>query len=221
MNSTTFEEKNKIFDSIILERRSHREFKEDTVPDDAILEIIQAGLHAPYAEAAISKDKEYFRKFFVIRKDSETMKIMKPFLFHEVGNMATELHKAAARNDEFGEFAEGFIKRLSMIQNMGMVPGVGNAPFFIVIAEKKGFPPIEQASLAHCLENMWLKATALGLGFQLVSITSQMDGIDEFCEIFNLRTGSWGYMGCAIGYPTEQLSQSSRPDVKEVTTWLP
>ncbi len=47
--------------------------------------------------------------------------------------------------------------------------GIGSAPYFIVGAEKKGFPAVEQQFLAHCLENMWLKATALGLGFQLVS----------------------------------------------------
>ncbi|MGD0953085.1 MAG: hypothetical protein ABR985_11955 [Methanotrichaceae archaeon] len=35
----------------------------------------------------------------------------------------------------------------------------------MVVAERKSFPPVEQQSLAHCLQNMWLKATALGLGF--------------------------------------------------------
>jgi len=47
-------------------------------------------------------------------------------------------------------------------------------PYYIVVAERSGIPPAEQQSLAHCLENMWLKATALGLGFQLVSVTAQM-----------------------------------------------
>ena len=221
MNQADLEERNRILDTIILERRSHRKFKDDAVPDNAIMEIIQAGLHAPYAGAAISGNEEYFRKFFVIRKDSATMKTIKPFLFHEVEAMATELEKAAARNDEFGDLAGGFIKRIAMIRNMGFIPGVGTAPFYLVIAEKKGFPPVEQASLAHCLENMWLKATALGLGFQLVSITSQMDGIEEFCEIFKLRPGARGIMGCAIGYPADELPCSIRPDATEVTTWLP
>ncbi|HWQ67255.1 MAG TPA: nitroreductase family protein [Methanospirillum sp.] len=221
MNNPDFEERNRIFDAIISERRTHRKFTDETVPDSTIMEIIHAGLHAPYAGAAVSGSSEYFRKFFVIRKDSETMKALKPFIFHEVEEMATELEKAAARNEDFADLAGGFIKRLAMIRKMGSVPGVGTAPFYIVIAEKKGFPPVEQASLAHCLENMWLKATALGLGFQLVSITAQMDRIEEFCQIFDLRTGGWGFMGCAIGYPAEGISDSIRPDVKEVTTWLP
>jgi nitroreductase len=221
MNSTDLEKQNKIFDSIILNRRTHRKFKDEMVPDEVITEIIHAGLHAPYAGAAVSGDTEYFRKFFVIRNGSETMKTIQPFLFHEVEEMATELEKAASRNEEFGDIAGGFIRRLAMILKMGSVPGVGTAPFFVVIAEKKGFPPVEQASLAHCLENMWLKATALGLGFQLVSVTAQMEGIEEFCQVFDLRTGGWGFMGCAIGYPAEELSESVRPEVKEVTTWLP
>lgn len=60
-----------------------------------------------------------------------------------------------------------------MFKKIGTVPGVGPAPEFIVVAEKKGFPEVEQQSLAHCLENMWLKANALDLGFQLVSSTAK------------------------------------------------
>ncbi len=104
---------------------------------------------------------------------------------------------------------------------MGFVPGVGTAPFYIVIAERKGFPPVEQESLAHCLENMWLKATALGLGFQLVSATAQMADNEEFCRILGLQTGVWGFMGCAAGYPLETLPGSVRPPAKDVISWMP
>lgn len=221
MTSTDTDLQNQALDTIIAQRRTHREFSSQTVPDSVIMETINAGLHAPYAGAALPQDDDYFRKFFVIRKDSETMKIIQPLLFHEIEEMAVELEKAAGRNDEFGDVAGGFIRRLARIVQAGEVPGIGTAPFYVVIAEKKGFPPVEQASLAHCLENMWLKATALGLGFQPVSITSQMEGIEEFCEIFQLRTGRWGLTGCAIGYPAALLPPSERPDPKEVTTWLP
>jgi nitroreductase len=100
-----------------------------------------------------------------------------------------------------------------------MVPGVGTAPFYIVAAEKKGFPPVEQQSLAHCMENMWLKATALGLGFQIVSVTAQMADNPGFCRVLGLECGKWALMGCATGYPAEALSPSIRPSVREVTTW--
>ncbi len=79
---------------------------------------------------------------------------------------------------------------------------------------------VEQQSLAHCLQNMWLKATALGLGFQLVSATAQMDANPEFCELLGINPDEWAFYGCAIGYPDEELTSSVRPPVDEVTRWI-
>jgi len=219
MTSVDLETRNRILDEIIAERRTHRSFTDEVVSDETIMSIINAGLHAPYAGAA-ADGADDVRKFIVIRKESEKMKAIKPLLFMELEEMAKKLEKAAASNDEFAEKAGGFIKRISMIKKMGMVSGVGNAPVYLVVAEKKGFPPVQPASLAHCLENMWLKATALGLGFQLVSITSQMETLDDFCEMLDILPGVWELMGCAIGYPGEKLPPSVRPDVRDVATWL-
>ncbi|MEN6609972.1 MAG: nitroreductase family protein [Methanoregulaceae archaeon] len=221
MNDLSEDQRNAILDEIISERRTHRRFKEEIPSDDAITRIIHAGLHAPFAGAAVAGEKEYFRRFFVIRKNSETMKSLQPLFFGEVAKMASALDQAVAKDAQLRARAAGFVSRLAMIRKMGFVPGVGTAPFYVVIAEKKGFPPVEQESLAHCLENMWLKATALGLGFQLVSSTSMMADNEEFCRILGLRVGTWGFMGCAIGYPVETLSPSIRPSASEVTAWLP
>ena len=78
------------------------------------------------------------------------------------------------RNPALKSRAATFAARLEYIRKAGVVPGVETAPYFIVVAERRGFPEIEQQSLAYCLENMWLKATVLNLGFQLVSATSGM-----------------------------------------------
>jgi nitroreductase len=220
VNEITTGQNNAILDEIILGRRTHRKFKEEIPPDDLIVDIIHAGLHAPYAEAAIGNEKDYFRRFFVIRKTSETMTTLNPLIVGEVLRMISELDRAMEKSEQLRSQATGFMNRLAMIKRMGFVPGIGTAPFYIVIAEKKGFPPVEHESLAHCLENMWLKTTALGLGFQLVSITVQMADNEEFCQIMGLQSGKWGFMGCAIGYPVETLSPSLRPPVKDVTTWL-
>lgn len=67
---------------------------------------------------------------------------------------------------------------------------------------------------------MWLKATALGLGFQLVSATAQMNENPEFYELLGINLGEWSLNGCAIDYPAEELSPSIRPPVEEVTSWL-
>jgi nitroreductase len=147
------------------------------------------------------------------------MNELTPLVFDGVVAMADDLERAAAKNAQLRSQAAGFMNRLAMIKNMGMVPGVGTAPFYIVAAEKKGFPPVEQQSLAHCMENMWLKATALGLGFQIVSVTAQMADNPGFCRVLGLECGKWGLMGCATGYPAEALSPSIRPSVREVTAW--
>ena len=220
MNDLNKEQKNEILDGIILERRTHRRFKEEIPCDDVIMDIIHAGLHAPFAGAAVGNEKDYFRRFFIIRNNSETMALLNPLIFGEVLRKASDLDNIMEKNEQLRAQATGFMNRLAMIKKMGFVPGVGTAPFYIVIAEKKGFPPVEQESLAHCLENMWLKATALGLGFQLVSITAQMADNIEFCRILGIQSGKWGLMGCATGYPAEKLSPSTRPSIKEVTTWL-
>ena len=70
------------------------------------------------------------------------------------------------------------------------------------------------------MENMWLKATALGLGFQLVSATSQLSDDPAFCEVLAISPGAWDLMGCAVGYPVDELSPSIRPPVEDVTRWL-
>lgn len=214
------EPSNEILDRIILERRTHRRFKQEIPSDEMIVDIIHAGLHAPFAAAAVGNDTDYFRRFFVIRKDSKTMAAMIPLVFGEVLRTGADLEDALAKNKELQVQAAGFMNRLAMIKKMGFVPGIGTAPLYIIAAEKKGFPPVEQQSLAHCMENMWLKATALGLGFQLVSVTTQMADNEEFCRILGLQKGKLALMGCAIGYPAEELSPSTRPSAEEVITWL-
>jgi len=110
-------------------------------------------------------------------------------IFEEVVAMASNLEIVMKNDPELRKQAIGFAKRLAMIKKMGKVPGIGSAPYFIIVAEKKGFSMVEQQSLAHCLENMWLKATALGLGFQLVSATAQMDDNPEFCALLGINSG--------------------------------
>jgi len=211
---------NAIIDRIIGERRSHRIFSDKVPAEDRITEIIHAGLHAPFAAAALENSSDYFRRFIVIPKNSDAIKKLIPLAYAEVNAMADQIVRASEKNPILRSQASPFLSRLEIIKNMGAVPGIGNAPFYIVAAERRGFPPIEHQSLSYCMENMWLKATALGLGFQLVSVTSQLAENPTFCQIVGLEPNRWAMMGCAIGYPTQSLSPSIRPPVDEVTIWL-
>jgi nitroreductase len=214
------EQKNVCLDQILAERRSYRKFTPVFPPEDDIRRILHAGLLAPFAAAAVGNSRDYFRRFFVLRMGSASMKAAAPLVMEQVRIMAEDLEHEMETNPVVRKKASAFVQRLAMIEKAGTVPGIGTAPYYIVVAERKGFPPVELQSLAHCLENMWLKATALGLGFQLVSVTSQMSSHPGFCQILGIPAGEWELMGCAVGYPTDELSPSIRPPVEDVTTWL-
>jgi nitroreductase len=214
------EQKNVTLDQILAQRRSYRMFRPEFPPEDAIRRIIHAGLLAPFAAAAVGNSTDYFRRFFVMKKGSQSMNGASSLVMAEIHRMSESLHEDMKNNPRLREHAMGFAQRLAMIKKRGIVPGIGTAPYYIVVAERKGFPPVELQSLAHCMENMWLKATALELGFQLVSITSEMAHNPEFCTILGINPGEWELMGCAIGYPQEMLSPSIRPPVEDVTRWL-
>ena len=213
-------QKNVYLDQILAERRSHRMFRPDFCSEDEIRRILHAGLLAPFAAAAVGNSHDYFRRFFVMRKGSESMNAVIPLVKRQVQKMSAELEAGMKKDPSLRAKAAGFARRLSMMQEKGFVPGIGTAPYYIVVAERRGFPPVELQSLAHCLENMWLKATALDLGFQVVSVTSQMSSDPAFCAILGLPAGEWELMGCAVGYPADELSPSIRPPVEDVTVWL-
>mgnify|MGYP001190489407 CR=1 FL=1 len=213
-------EENAIIDRIIGCRRSNREFGPDIPEKEDIRRILHAGIMAPYAAVAVRTSKDYFRRFFVIKSGSQAMNSLSRFVFEKVQKMEAELALAMERDPLFRKRAAGFYRRLAMIAKLGFVPGVGTAPYYIVAAERRGYPPVELQSLAHCMENMWLKATALGLGFQLVSVTSEMADDPVFCSELGLRPGKWALMGCAVGYPRDELSPAIRPPVDDVTTWI-
>ncbi len=214
------DQKNVILDQILAQRRSCRMFRPEFPPEDAIRRIIHAGLLAPFAAAAVGNSADYFRRFFVMKKGSQSMNGASSLVMTEIYRLSESLHEEMKNNPRLRRNAIGFAQRLAMIKKKGIIPGIGTAPYYIVVAERKGFPPVELQSLAHCMENMWLKATALGLGFQLVSITSEMAKNTEFCSILGINPGEWELMGCATGYPQEMLSPSIRPPVEDVTRWL-
>jgi nitroreductase len=220
MCTDSTDQKNVNLDQILAERRSYRMFTDEFPPEDAIRRIIHAGLLAPFAAVAAGDSKDYFRRFFVMKAGSLSIRAAAPLVMAEVKRMAKILHEEMKTNPGLMEKGMRFAQRLALIQKQGILPGIGTAPYYIVVAERKGYPPVELQSLAHCLQNMWLKATALGLGFQIVSVTSAMSKDPEFCKILGIPVGEWELMGCAIGYPKEHLSPSIRPPVEDVTRWL-
>jgi nitroreductase len=221
MCSDIIVQKNVFLDQVLAERRSHWMFRPDFFSDDEIRRILHAGLLAPFAVAAVGDSPDYFRRFFVLRKGSESMDAAIPLVMRQIQKMSSDLETGMQKDPSLRAKAAGSVRRLSMIRETGVIPGIWTAPYYIVVAERKGYPPVELQSLAHGLENMWLKATALGLGFQLVSVTSQRPSDPAFCAVLGLPPlGTWELMGRAVGYPANELSPSIRPPVEDVTVWL-
>ncbi len=214
--------RNEVLDDIIFSRRTIRTFRPDAAGEDMVQQIITAGLQAPYAKAAVENFTEgYFRRFFIMRKGSDSMAAASALLNAKVKELAADLEKKSKADPAIEEKSRSWTRRLKWFQDLGHLPGVTNAPYYIVIAEHRGIPDLGQHALAHCLKNMWLKATALDLAFQIISITSKIGDDAQFCGLLGLKPGEWDFMGCAVRYAKQPLSPSKRPPADEVTVWLP
>jgi len=199
-------------DVIIRARRSVRAFSLTPPSQEAIEAIIQAGLLAPFGARAVAGRPD-FRKVFVIRNSSAAMEAAADILKNRMAKLADELEKKVG--------PVPFVENLKRIGQQG-VPGVGNAPYFVVVGEIKGMPPVAAQSLSYCLHNMWLKATSLGIGLQLVSATMQMDSDPDFCRLLGIPVGEYALDGCALGYPVDNYQPPSveYPTLAKSVSWL-
>jgi len=199
-------------DVIIRARHSVRAFSAIPPSKGAIEAIIQAGLLAPFGALAVA-GKPDFRKVFVIRNSSASMEAVTNIIKNRMAKQADELEKKVG--------LVPFVQNLKRIGQQG-VPGVGSAPYFIVVGERKGMPAIAAQSLSYCLQNMWLKATSLGIGLQLISATGQMDSDPEFCRLLSIPAGEYALDGCALGYPADNYQPASveYPTLTKSVSWL-
>ena len=134
--------------------------------------------------------------------------------------MYEELERKIEKGDLPNGIAPRYLGFLRMIGQQGL-PTLGKVPYYIIVAEQRGIPDAANQSMAHCLENMWLKATALGLGFQLLSITERMSEDRDFCELIGIPYDEYALDGCLIGYPDgPPVPASKRPPLSDVTRWL-
>jgi nitroreductase len=188
-------------------RRSIRSFGDAVPAREALEEILAAGLAAPYA-AAMAPGAALDRRFFVLPRGSAAL---------QAAAATMKAHAVEALGA--GELPAPLRARLAPVAQ-GRMPGVGTAPYYVVVAERGSMLAVQQQSLAHALENMWLMATALGLGMHLVSVTSTMSDDPAFCHILGLPVSEFALNGCAIGVPEQAAEVRPLPDVDSVTRWL-
>jgi nitroreductase len=218
MNINNSKDCNLILDSIIKSRRSIRFFNDEVPSKEDVKSILNAGMLAPFAAQAVGAN-EYFRRFFVFENGTASMETAGRLMGKKAEEGLNHFNRMITEKPFLKARVKPFMEKLQMIVDNGVL-GVGTAPYFIVVAELRGVPPVEQESIAHCLENMWLKSTALKIGFHLVSLTSQMAEDEEFVKLLDIPIGKYGLNGCAIGYPANKPPFVPRPDTEKAIKWM-
>lgn len=217
LTSLEVEEQNRVLDHLIASRRTVRKFKEEAPPKAMIEEIIHAGMLGPFTQIMVTR--EDFRRFVVIPRESPVTTRAAALLRRRATRLYEEMKERMERDEFYRSNGGKYLGRLEMTGPKG-TPLIGNAPYYIVVADQRVVLDKSALALAHCLQNMWLKATALGLGFQLVTITEEMSGDREFCELIGIPFGEYVLDGCLVGYPDASPPPSKRPSVAEMTRWI-
>lgn len=212
MAATMSDAQNQILDEIIGSRRSIRDFTDEVPSRDKINAILAAGLAGPYAEGA-QGDRLDYRRFVVFPIGSTRRKAV----FELLREKARAQLAVLDAKEQGGALPRRLLERITSEK----LPGFATAPYLIAVAERKGVPPVEMLSIAHCLQNMWLKATALGLGFQLLSsIAIMLADEPRFWEQVGLPADTYAVDVCAIGVPRAPPSPIERPKIEEAAIWM-
>lgn len=212
------EEENGILDHIIETRRTVRAFKGEAPSKEMLEGIIHAGLWAPFASLAISDEKE-FRRFFVIQRGSPLLGGINDLIRQQSRLSLEEIERTFTEKPSLREKAKGYVARLVSMAEKGF-PELANVPCLIIVAEQRGMPPAEKQSLAHVVENMWLKATALGLGLRLISVIETLTASQDFSALLGLKHGEYAYTACIVGFAAQESQAGKRPADHDVTKWL-
>jgi nitroreductase len=211
-------EANTVLDDIMSARRTIRAFAEKRPSREMIEQLIKAGLQAPYAALAVA-GRDDFRRFFIFVQGTPALAEAGRLIQQAARKRFEEALGARGRAAVAGDRDFLYMERLKALADNGH-PSLRAAPYFIVVGEYQGVPPAGLQSLAHTLENMWLKATALGLAFQLISVAESMAEDEDFVRLLGLPFGDYVLDGCAVGYPAAEPPAAKRLEMSAVTKWL-
>ena len=201
-------------DEVMRARHSVRAFSPAPLEKEDVNQIVRAGLIAPYAAMAVV-GKPDFRKFFVIPADSPVRGKVKDLIVSRFPKYVEEIERSAGPTP--------FVK---MLKGGGprMAGSLFDKPCIVVAGERWGVPAIAPESMSYCIENMWLKATSLKIGFQLLTVIPGMKlGNDrEFCQLLGLQPGDYYLDGFALGYPASDYKQPpiKYPDFESSVKWV-
>jgi len=206
------------FDMLARARRSCRSFQNADLDEARIRSVLEAGWLAPHAGAtgAALADK---RRFFVVRRESAAHERLSALALARIKANRRRLTIARLFVPGLAKKTASFMRRLDALANNGIKP-LQEASVWIIAAERKGFPPAEAKSIAHVLQNMWLKATELGMGFMLLTMTGMLSKDAAIMAELGLAKGEWELDGCLMGVPAHQPAPSAEHLPENAMVWL-
>ncbi len=208
----------KVFNSIVHSRRTTRIFSNEIPDNKTMIDILESALYAPFA-GATGISLRNIRTIRVLSLNTETRDCAQELLLSQIRNRARILHIVLLFAPFLKKRMKSFETRITNLAQNG-IPGLTDGAYYIIIAEKKGFPNVAKQSIAHAMQNMWLSATANKLGFQLISATAMMSKNKRFMKLLKLKVGEYAIDGCVIGVPKEHNKPQSDKNVNDYITWL-
>lgn len=209
-------EQNQTLDTILEARRSCRGFSDQIPAKEDIEAIIKAGSLAPFASISIT-DVDIFRHYYVLFQDNPLFPAIDALIRSQSQADLDNLLSKKDGDPILTQFSKGLEGKWSGVARGG-VPAFPNPPCLIVMAEWRGARRADSQSLTHAIQNMWIKATALGLDFGILSIIESMCHNEEFCKLFGLPVGEYGFHGCVIGHRKTTILPPKA--IKAETHWL-
>ena len=183
----------------ILERRSHRKFTNQPVPEEAVHLILEAGRWAPSADNA------------------------QPWYFVVVRDTATKERINWVARDSQGLYSM-WLSSLPHAGDRAELPDFTRIPLCIgVFADGRESRPYVEAEQSHitaaamAAQNMWLSAHALGLGACMWSHIEQ----DQIKTVLGVPHHEYFVGVLGIGYPDEDepAGERERRTLEEVVGW--
>lgn len=210
------EQDNLVFDRILECRHICRKFDGQVPSREEVAAVIRAGQLAPYAYIS-SRDVLVFLHFFVLFKGNPLLAEIERLIREQTAANLAGLREEMARDLFLREYG-GPLEAMWAGEVKNGLPVFPDPPCLIVLAQWRGARRGERQSLAHALENMWLKATALNLDFNLISPVESMVDNAAFCSLFGLPAGRYGFHACILGHRADR-ELSARP-VSSQIHWL-
>jgi nitroreductase len=208
----------KTVSTVIRARRSTRHFSDIVPPVEDMNEILQSAILAPFGGATGIPLKE-IRKVFVFSQGTRSMSRAKELLIGQLRRNSRKISIILFCFPFLKKRMAPFARRIGALAKEG-IPGLREAAYYVIVAERKGFPPVEKQSIAHAMQNMWLSATARGLGFELISATGIMSRNKDFMQLLGLKAGDYVVDGCVIGVPKTAHEPREEYHAEDFVTWI-